>query len=45
MKLEDFDTKDYDPNFDAIKRRLSIGGVIDPVPENGSELPNYDLLY
>lgn len=44
MKLEDFDTKDYDPNFDAIKRRQSIGGVIDPVPENGSELPNYDLL-
>lgn len=34
MKLEDFDKKDYNPNVDAIKRRVSIGGVIDPIPEN-----------
>jgi len=33
MKDEDFDKKDYDPNFDVIKRRVSIGGVIDPISE------------
>lgn len=44
MKLEDFDVKNYDPNFDIIKRRVSIGGLIDLVPTNKSENPNYDLL-
>lgn len=44
MKLEDWDIKDYDPNIDAVKRRVSIGGIIDPIPENGSKIPNYDIV-